>query len=221
MNAKGLEISVRGERLVLLPDKALWWPAAGTLFVADTHFGKTAAFRTRGIPAPDDTEIDLRRLDGLLAATGSVRIVVLGDFWHAREGRSADVFQLLDAWRQRHGSLRIVITWGNHDRHAGDFPPAWRFDVADAWDEGPFQGRHQPGAAPDRYVLSGHVHPALTLRDRHGGTLRAPCFVVGRQCAILPAFGSFTGTETWRPEPGDRMFAVGPEEVIEVPSGKR
>jgi hypothetical protein len=30
---------VAGERLVLLPDRAAWWPAARTLFVADFHLG--------------------------------------------------------------------------------------------------------------------------------------------------------------------------------------
>ena len=43
---------VAGERLVLLPEMAAYWERAGTLLVADPHFGKAAAFRAAGIPEP-------------------------------------------------------------------------------------------------------------------------------------------------------------------------
>jgi hypothetical protein len=40
-----MEIVLAGETLRLLPDKALYWPRQQTLFIADAHFGKVAAFR--------------------------------------------------------------------------------------------------------------------------------------------------------------------------------
>jgi len=42
--------TVRGEELLLLPQRALWWPAQKTLLVADLHFGKAATLRAHGIP---------------------------------------------------------------------------------------------------------------------------------------------------------------------------
>ena len=50
-----LEIDCAGERLVLLPEKAVFWPSEKTLIVADLHLGKTAAFRAAGIGVPELT----------------------------------------------------------------------------------------------------------------------------------------------------------------------
>lgn len=48
-------IALHGERIDLLPERAAWWPAARTLFVADAHLGKAAVFRARGLPVPEAT----------------------------------------------------------------------------------------------------------------------------------------------------------------------
>ena len=44
-----------GTALWLLPQRAVWWPAARTAFVADVHFGKAATFRRAGQPVPHGT----------------------------------------------------------------------------------------------------------------------------------------------------------------------
>ena len=76
-----------GTALQLLPQRALWWPAARMVLVADVHFGKAATFRRAGQPVPHGTTADnLARLDALLAATGADHLVFLGDFLHARSG---------------------------------------------------------------------------------------------------------------------------------------
>ena len=48
--AGSLGILLAGEPVHLLAQHALWWPAQGTLFIADLHLGKAATFRARGIP---------------------------------------------------------------------------------------------------------------------------------------------------------------------------
>ena len=46
-----LPTTMAGESVELWPQRALFWPAGGTLFIADPHFGKAAAFRNFGIAA--------------------------------------------------------------------------------------------------------------------------------------------------------------------------
>src|SRR6185436_15640126 len=46
---------VAGEELLLLPERAAYWPAKRALFVADYHLGKAASFRSAGIPLPAGT----------------------------------------------------------------------------------------------------------------------------------------------------------------------
>ena len=84
-----IEHTVAGERVVMLPEKALFWRDAMTLFVADFHLGKAAAFRDAGIPMPPGTTTDnVERLASAVEKTGAERIVFLGDFIHARQGRA-------------------------------------------------------------------------------------------------------------------------------------
>lgn len=208
----------RGESLELLHERALWWRERRTLVIADPHWGKAAAFRAGGIPVPEGgTAADLARLSGTLARCGAERLVILGDCIHARAGRDAEVFALIAGWRARHGALAIDLVSGNHDRHAGDPPDDWRIAVhRQPIVDGPFVLAHEPRADPAGYCLAGHVHPAVRLRDRGGGTLRTACFHFARDIALLPAFGSFTGTADIRPTVGDRIFAVGPGAVVEI-----
>ncbi len=52
-----------GERVQLYAERALYWPAGRTLFVADVHLGKTAAFRAGGVALPGGaTAANLERL---------------------------------------------------------------------------------------------------------------------------------------------------------------
>ncbi len=208
-----------GETLELLPERALLWPARATLVLADPHFGKTAAFRAGGIPVPSGTTAgDLARLDALVHARAPGRLVILGDFFHARAGLVEDTLARLGTWRLRHASLAIDLVAGNHDRRAGGPPEEWQIRLHEQpLAEGPFLFCHEPPdrVPPRRYALAGHVHPAFSLEDRTGH-LRAPCFLFGARCALLPAFGGFTGAKSVRPAPGERVYVVGEDEVIPI-----
>ena len=74
-----LATTLAGERMLLLAQRALYWPRERTLFVADVHLGKAAAFRAGGVPVPRGaTASDLSRLTALLAGTGARRLVASG-----------------------------------------------------------------------------------------------------------------------------------------------
>jgi len=216
-----LEITLVGEAVHLLGSKSLYWPRRETLFIADPHWGKAAAFRASGIAiASEPLDADLGRLSGALRESGARRLVVLGDLFHARAGKSPGVLRSAAAWRAGFATLEVLLVRGNHDRGAGDPPGEWRFDCrAEPVLEPPFAFRHFPNEVAGHYALAGHVHPAVTLRGEGRDRLRLPAFRVGQRVAVLPAFGSFTGTAEGKLDPGDRAFAVAEGEVIEVRRG--
>jgi uncharacterized protein len=189
-----LEIALAGETVALLPEKALFWPRARMLVVADIHFGKAASFRALGVPVPRGTTgQNLDALDQLLARHGARHILFLGDFLHARAAHAAATQAALLAWRQRHPELALTLVRGNHDRHAGDPAAALGIELVDEpCTLGPFSFCHHPDLATPGYALAGHVHPAYLLATRFDA-LRLPCFVVGPRRMILPSFGAFTG----------------------------
>ena len=210
-----MEVELGGERVVLLPDRAAWLPAHATLLVADAHLGKAASFRRLGVPVPEaSTDGTLARLDATIAATGARRIVFLGDLLHAARGRGPVLDAALQAWRSRQAGLDLVLVRGNHDRKAGDPPPAWGLlAVAEPLRLGGLALRHHPQPEPGAYVLAGHVHPAAIVGGPAHQRLRLPCFWLGAEVGVLPAFGEFTGGRVVEPEAGDRVFVAGGERV--------
>lgn len=194
-------IELAGQKLWLLPDKAVYWPARKALLLADVHIGKAASYRALHQPVPrGTTEATLARLDALLAEHDCEQLIVLGDFLHARTARAPATLARVQAWRERHPELRIVLIRGNHDRNAGDPPVELGIDVVDEpYVVGPFALQHEPKAHPALTVLSGHVHPVFVLRGRARQRLRLPCFRIDEKVSLLPAFGEFTGG--WEIEP--------------------
>jgi DNA ligase-associated metallophosphoesterase len=207
---------VAGERLVLLPERAAYWEQARTLLVADTHFGKAATFRAAGIPVPrGTTTAALARLDIALARTGASRLMFLGDFLHAREGREAETTRVVGEWRSRNAAVEMLLVRGNHDARAGD--PGPEIDIACVDGpvvEPPFVFTHKPAVSDAGYVLCGHIHPGARLTGPGRERAWLPCFWFRRQMAVLPAFGEFTGLGDIAVEPGDRVWLVADGAVI-------
>jgi len=238
-DAAGLPLVVAGVSLRLLAGRAVWWPEASTLFVADVHLGKAESFSALGVPVPrGPTAATLDRLAGLVDACAATRLVVLGDLLHARQAQAPATIGLLRQWRARHAGLHCVLVRGNHDDHAGDPPADLGIEMVTEGERlGPFSLCHVPcdsGAPPsaasgvdqrsgDRqcqpggYRLAGHLHPAVRLSGRGGASVRLPCFRVGESQMVLPAFGDFTGGATIVRIAGERVFAIAPPRVIELP----
>lgn len=209
--------------LLLTPERAVVWPAQRTLFIADVHLGKAAVFRARGIPVPQGTtSAMLTRLTQVIERTQTQRLVVLGDFLHARESQASATLQALQAWRNRHANLECTVVQGNHDRHAGavqaslgfvtqttPFRAAGLIGVHEAHEA---QGWQEEAPSPSQaghhiaLVLTGHEHPVVNLRDRLD-RLRLPCYRLRHHVLTLPAFGDFTGGHDAH-APGDRLFAI-------------
>lgn len=209
----------------LLPERAAYAPHLRTLFVADLHLGKAATFRARGIPVPQGTTTEtLQRLSAVLQRTSAERLVVLGDFLHARESHAAPTLAALLRWRQAHRSLDCVVVTGNHDRHAGSVGADFGLQVEpDAWQGGGLLGCHEPPQSAQQemlggdqpLVLAGHLHPVVVL-GRRRERLRLPCFWLCGRVLTLPAFGAFTGG--WEVDPRlGRTWAVAPGMVMPVP----
>lgn len=215
-----LAVNIGGAELWLLAEKAVYWPAERALLVADVHFGKAAVYRALGQPVPHGTTAaNLAALDRLLARYGVDELIFLGDFLHGPAAQGSATLGALGAWRARHPRLRITLVRGNHDLRAGDPPAALGIQVcAEPLLRGPLALRHEPAPHPTHAVLAGHVHPVYLLRGRGRQRLRLPCFQVGQQVTLLPAFGAFTGGYALARKAGVQLVLVGDEGVWCLPS---
>ena len=209
---------IAGERLVLLPERAVHWERVRTLLIADPHFGKAAAFRAAGVLVPRGTTTEtLQRLDASLTRSGAERIVFLGDFLHAKEGRAPETLRTINEWRDRWSHVEMILVRGNHDARAGDPPKEMRIAcVSGTMPEAPFVFAHHPVRSDEGYVVAGHIHPGVTLRGAGKQASKLPCFWFGREIAVLPAFGEFTGLAVVSPVEGDRVWVVADGLVVSV-----
>ncbi len=210
---------IAGETVELLAERALHWPRANTLFVADVHLGKAAAFRAGGVPMPRGaTAGDLARLAALVQRTRATRLVVLGDLLHAASGCVAALDAAFRRWRDAHPALEVVLVRGNHDARAGDPPRAWDVDVvAEPHPLAPFLLCHVPQAPRTGYALCGHLHPGVRIAGNTYESARLPCFVVGRRRALLPAFGRLTGLALVGASSPDIIVAIAGARLFVLP----
>jgi len=210
-------IELLGQRLVPRADRTLLWADARTLIIADPHFGKADTFRAFGVPVPSGTDEPLNRLAAGVEDTKAERLVVLGDFWHARPGRTDKLCDQLERWKAERLSLTVDLIRGNHDQ--AETPPSgwggWHAELHDP----PFVFTHFPEPSSGGYALAGHLHPGVLLFGRGKQRLKLPCFRFGEQVGVLPAFGGFTGLAGDVPRPGERVFAVAENQVVEVSVG--
>jgi DNA ligase-associated metallophosphoesterase len=215
-------VSVAGEVLALLPQRAAWHEATGTLLVADVHLGKGASFRALGVPVPPgSTEATLERLGALVDETGASRLVVLGDLLHGPAARGGSTAEALHRWREARPGVECLLVRGNHDGRAGDPPAGCRFDVVDGpLVLGGLRLCHEPSEFDEGYALGGHLHPAWRLRGR-ADSLRLPCFWFRPRWGVLPAFGEFTGARTIDRGPGDRVYVTDGWAVFPAPEAVR
>jgi DNA ligase-associated metallophosphoesterase len=214
-----LRTTLGDEEVELHATRALFWPRLSTLFIADVHLGKAAAFRAGGIPLPrGSTRADLARLTALLTNTRATHLVVLGDFLHAAAGRVAALDASFRQWRALHAGVAMTLVRGNHDDHAGDPPTQWGIAVvAEPHPLAPFLACHLPSVPPTGYALCGHVHPGVRLTGSADDAARLSCFVLGRRRAILPAFGGLTGLSMVTPASGDRLVAIAGRRLFALP----
>lgn len=213
-----LAVKVAGTTLLCLWQRMLFWPDQRTLFVADVHLGKAASFRAAGVPMPTGhSGHDLDRIAALLISYKATRLVILGDMVHTQTSYTEALDRSFRAFRSIHSGIEVVLVRGNHDRHAGDAPPAWALTiVSEPHVLGPFACCHEPGTAADSgYELAGHLHPAVRLQTaREGVTL--PCFWQHAAGIVLPAFGSLTGNFTLRLKPTESAIVIAGQQLHEI-----
>lgn len=215
----GTPFNFLDQDLLLLPQKAIYWEQEKALIAADVHLGKVGHFRKAGIAIPRDMEQDdLAMLSDLIHEHKPEKIIFLGDFFHSDLNSDWDWFIL---WRSQFPKLQIILVKGNHDIIQDKHYLHLGIVLAEKLSVGPFLMLHHPLAKPavrsdGGYVLCGHIHPGVSLVGRGRQKITLPCFAFGKNQAILPSFGRFTGKVAIRSLKDDNIFGVLKDKVIAI-----
>jgi uncharacterized protein len=219
IDAVDLNYACKEQNLLLLPQKAILWQETQTLIIADIHLGKVGHFRKSGIAIPKDLEQeDLATMSDLIRKYKPERIIFLGDLFHSELNNDWDWFVM---WRELFKEIEMILVKGNHDILHDSIFDHLNFKIMETYQEGPFLFSHEPLNSvmiqfTDKYIISGHIHPGVTLRGSGYQSVSLPCFYFGKQQAILPAFGRFTGRFCITYEADDKVFGVLKHKVISL-----
>jgi DNA ligase-associated metallophosphoesterase len=199
-------IHLAGQRLMLDPMGALFWPEQRLLAVSDLHLEKGTSFARRGMLLPPwDTHATLDRLTLLLRRWSPQTVVALGDSFHdpLGSGRLPATEQLrLNTMAKAH---RFIWVQGNHDPAP---PEGLGGEWVETFSNGPMVFRHQAIATAVAGEVVGHHHPKATIPARTGSVSR-PCFVFDGSRLMMPAFGAYTGGLDVRDPAINRLFPRG------------
>jgi DNA ligase-associated metallophosphoesterase len=216
---------IKDQQLWLSPDRCVFWEEERALIVSDLHFGKTGHFRKWGIAVPQSVyRKDLQRLLAQIQYFQPEQLLVVGDMFHSKENKELGLFR---KWRDDFPNLRVRLVQGNHDilepewyRNAGIVvnKPKWEMgafgfvhDMNDCEEDGVDTDCGNKAIAGRRYFFSGHIHPGIRINGMGKQSLQFPCFYFGKDFAILPAFGRFTGTVSIDPPHDASVFAILPD----------
>jgi uncharacterized protein len=165
------------------------------LAVADLHLGYAWAHRYNGqllpLHPPDDL---LARLSELCDFYKPKHLAILGDIVHQAVPVAEIINELTQLFSSLSGLCGLKLILGNHDKNlrklargATDVEFATRFEV-----EGFLlvHGNSPVEVPPNKIVLMGHEHPAISLGDGIKSA-KFPCFMVGQRVLLLPAFSQW------------------------------
>ena len=211
---------INHQTFLLSPQRCIFWEEKKTLIVSDLHIGKTGHFRKYGIAVPQDIfKEDMQRLLDQLTFFNATELIVVGDMFHSVANKELDFFK---RWRNDMPHLKIHLVKGNHDilktdhyidmdiivhkEHLiiGDIN--FQHDIATS--------NNQPKSS--NYVISGHIHPGVSIKGISKQSLRFPCFYFGKYYAVIPAFSRFTGLANVKQNKGDSVYAIVNQSVIKL-----
>jgi uncharacterized protein len=208
-----------GNTFWLSPQRVMFWEETATLIASDLHLGKIGHFRKSGIALPQELmKQDLIRLFDLLQHFRPKKVLIVGDLFHSQQNKELDWFS---RWRNDMAHLDFKLVKGNHDVLDDAWYAENSIDVCSEWQERNLHFVHeqiapQPLDENIHAVVSGHIHPGITISGAGRQSLRLPCFYFSKQACILPAFGLFTGTYPVKPKKHDVVYAIADQKIIAV-----
>jgi len=209
-----IDIRLKGEVLMLLPQKAIFWKSESLLLIADVHLGKAGHFRKNGLAVPGNLHHgDLQKLELLISSCRPKTILFLGDLFHSEVNAEWYVFA---DWVKKFDKIDFTLIVGNHDILPEKSYQDLNFHLTARLAIGPFSFTHEPTPESDHYNFAGHIHPGIRLRGAAKQGMVLPCFYFKQDHAILPAFGRFTGLFMMKKWQKDRVFAISEESVISL-----
>lgn len=179
-----------------------------TIILADTHIGFEEEITSKGGYIPRfQLKNTLRTLEEAFSVVSAEKVVFAGDLKHlfGTLGRMErqELIELL-GYIKKHVA-EVIVVRGNHDNFLPIMKRWIEFEIVESYMSPPYLIVHGHKPLGDelkssdwQYLIMGHEHPSIALRDPIGVVGKFSCFLVGdtllsggRKVVVLPAVGIY------------------------------
>jgi DNA ligase-associated metallophosphoesterase len=212
-----IHVSFGGSHFLLSSEGVLFHRETGLMIISDCHFGKTTHFRKNALPVPEKAIMnDFQRLKSVTDKLKPNRICFLGDLFHSTMNRE---WGMLSEFLYTHIKCRLTLVLGNHDILTSRAYESAGFEITDTLMVGNICCIHDLHNTNSKmnFTISGHLHPGFKIKGLGRQQITLPCFYMGANQLIVPAFGSLTGLHLLeKTDKTDRVFCFTPGNIFEV-----
>jgi hypothetical protein len=212
-----LRLTLADQTFELLPQRALFWFEQRTLIVSDPLMSRATAFPSSDVPYSATAKASsLNRLSTLLNFFEPDLLLILGDLVEPTDSEDMELNESLIYWRRQFHEVNF-FRLHNGQPSSPDFLE--EFAMKESRENqmlSPFEFQLERKATRG-FSIAGRPHSAIKFLDRREGTgVKASCFHLQSACLTLPGFCSSCHGATITPREGDRVFIIGPNEVVEI-----
>jgi putative SbcD/Mre11-related phosphoesterase len=191
--------------IFITKDYALWLEDKECIVIADLHLGFEGVLYEEGFAMPRFQKAEmLRRLRDILRKYRPRKLIIDGDLKHEFSRNLhqewKEVNEVLDFLE---GKVDLLIARGNHDNYLKTILSKRGLPLRKSirWKGLTFAHGHEDIEWKDLLVI-GHEHPSVKLSDEIGASIKVPCFLVGKNVIVLPAFSPLAyGTDVTQLNP--------------------
>ena len=176
--------------------------------------GKASHFQKSGLPLPSILgHEDLNEIAKIIFDQKPQRVIFLGDLFHSKYN---DEWSWFLKWMDHFPEVNFLLIEGNHDRSIMPMLPH-NLEATDLLEHNSIQLTHEPIEKLDetKFNICGHIHPGVVLRGKGRQSIKLPCFWIGKNQLIMPAFGNLTGAVKMS-QKNSEIFAVFENELLKV-----
>ncbi len=194
-------------------------PDLDSLILSDLHVGIEIVQTSSGVLMPRfQTDNILEELGEARKISGMSNLVINGDLKHSFSGKNKKENQEVEMFLRKVSMLfeKVYVVRGNHDSaikyRAADFN---NVEVMEKIEKDGFlivHGHKKIEANEEtHYIIIGHEHPALELKDDAGVTEKVSCLLYGQKegvfTVVLPAYSEIASGTSINNIPKNRLLS--------------
>ncbi len=158
--------------------------------LSDLHIGYEEVMAQKGLFLP---KFQKRRimgiLDNIFENLKPSRLLVDGDFKHEFSGNVKqewdEILEIIDFIRER---ADLLVVRGNHDNFLQTILSRYGIKLHRVYREGKYVFAHGDKELEYQgYLIMGHEHPSIKIRDPMGGIITIPSFIFNERMLVLPS----------------------------------